>query len=77
MKNTKKTEPKDERCPNCGYCKHCGQSTQPTPVWIYPNYWYWPTYRIPCQTHPTITTYGTADSNLIGTSTGTSIVRMD
>lgn len=32
-----------DRCPNCGYCEHCGQSRNPTPVWIGP--WYQPSYQ--------------------------------
>lgn len=36
---------KDERCPHCGYCKHCGRSDRPvfipSPAPVFP---YWPSY---------------------------------
>ena len=43
----KKEAVPDERCPNCGYCAHCGQSRQAAPVlpWVQPYPWYQP-YRV-------------------------------
>jgi hypothetical protein len=29
MASKKPDEKTEDRCPNCGYCPHCGQSTRP------------------------------------------------
>ena len=51
----KKAKPKaeEERCPHCGYCKHCGQS-KPLQPYVYP--WYLPTW---IWTQPTTVDAGT------------------
>lgn len=41
---TKKTENKDQTCPNCGYCPHCGHSPQRLQPYIP---WYPVTQPIP------------------------------
>lgn len=58
-------EPDEERCPNCGYCKHCGQAQPAAPVVIQPVIY----PRPPTWHYPYWTTSTTTFSNRSGTYT--------
>lgn len=68
--DTSKAKQPEDRCPNCGYCPHCGQSRQQAlpPTYIpYPVYPYRP-YVAPWVTpYPYTVTYTSTTPN-IGTS---------
>lgn len=72
----KPKQAKDDKCPNCGYCPHCGRAAAPTvvPVPVYPP-WYWPTvpYPYPYWIGTIPSTTGTIVSNDISGNTTTTI----
>lgn len=64
-----------DRCPNCGYCEHCGQAkpVYPRPYYPYPYhphpYWYGGSWGV--QSQPAIK-YGTVSSQSLKAGSVTS-----
>lgn len=60
----------DSKCPNCGYCKHCGRSDQLVyPVYLQPYYPYWQWYQPTWTEAPTIAPVGPTYGVTMGTLT--------
>lgn len=64
-------QPHDDRCENCGACKHCGAGGRPqfVPYWPYPYPWTVQPYRPYVQPQPYRWTAGGTSPNAISGGT--------